>query len=376
MRKYLSISWLCVLIVLVGCGSTGGSKVTPKPVSAVSSGMPARPLWEMNIGSTGRFAYITPILVNDQIFTASESGTIIALTTEGRVLWQINAGFRITVGVGADEEMVMVGGSRGQLAAFDTKTGRMLWETSIGGEVSAPPLVTSDVAAIRTLDGRVSGLNRSDGSLKWVYQRILPSLILHRTAPMSFAQDYIFVGYPGGRLVVLEQSRGSLAFEENVSIPRGSNELERLTDIASRPVIRDMQVCAAAFQGRTGCFSLRGGAAMWFRNIPSTGGLDIDNEEVFVIGDDGFLYALDKDLGTEKWKTEVLAGDRSLRPVAFKDSVTVADSFGFLHFFSRSGEAAGRINVDGSPLVSAPIMIPDKGILAQTRGGRLVLLAP
>ena len=381
MKKVVAACLSVLLIGLAGCQTLGFSdekkEIKPKPAATTEEGTPSKVAWQLNIGSTDKLARLSPAVVGDRVFAASQSGAIVSVTTDGHLQWQIDAGFKIMAGVGADQDMVVVAGPKGILAAFDAKTGGMLWKETVNGEVAAPPLVASNVIIIRALDGRVLGFNRADGKRKWGYQRVIPSLILRRAAPMTLAEQYIFVGYPGGKLVVLEQERGTLVFEESVSTPKGSNELERLTDIASRPIVHEHQVCVGAYQGRVGCFNLRGGNAMWFKNLSSIGGVDISRHAVFAVGDDGFLYSFDRDMGTERWKAEVLPEDTLIRPVVFNDVVTVGDSFGFLHYFSAvDGKPLGRMAVDNNAFTSPPVVVPGRGLVVQTLGGKLALLVP
>lgn len=374
MKRWI-VAALAAGMVSMGCqtlGLTDPDAIKPKPVAKADSGTPSAPGWRVEVGASDRLTRMEPVVVDKSVFSASQGGTISAHTITGQPLWTAKTNFKIQSGVGADDHIVVAGGKKGELLAVNAKNGKQLWKAKVGSEVVVPPVVTPSVVAVRTMDGRIFGLNRKDGKRKWIYQRILPALILGKAGPMTLAQDFIFIGYPGGKLIALQHDKGALVFEENVSTPKGDNELERLTDVSSKPVIYDPQVCVGAYQGRVGCFSLRGGSAMWFKDLSSSAGVAIDDNAVYVAADDGYLYALDKDLGTEKWKSEVLAGDRLFRPVVSNNYIVVGDSFGFLHFFNReTGKFAGRLSVDGSQLTAPPVVLPDGSLIVQTTGGRL-----
>lgn len=375
MIRQLALSLVAVLL-LNGCQMLGFSddkEREPKPAAKTAAGTPSVPQWRIDIGPSTRLAGLSPIVVDEHIYIASESGNVMALTLSGSTVWTAKVGFDIYGAVGADEQTVVVGGKKGQVTALEAQSGNVRWNASVGSEVSVAPIVTPSVVAVRTLDGRIFGLMHQNGKRKWIYQRILPSLILRSSAPMIQTGNYILLGYPGGKLVALHHDKGALIFEESVSTPRGDNELERLTDISSPTVIYGAQFCAAAYQGRVGCFNLRNGRPMWFKDLSSSAGIAIDDKAVYVASDDGYLYALDKDIGTEQWKVEVLAKDSLVKPVLSNDYLVVGDSFGFLHFFKRKdGEFAGRFSVDGTPLTAAPVVLPDGSIVVQTTGGKVV----
>ena len=75
----------------------------------------------------------------------------------------------------------------------------------------------------------------------------------------------VFAGFPGGKLVAINLSNGSVGWEAVVSRPRGATELERITDITSLPVADEYQICAVAFQGRVACFEIASGN-LWARD--------------------------------------------------------------------------------------------------------------
>lgn len=369
------VTGLLVGLIVSGCqtlGLTDSDEREPKPAVKTAAGTPSVQQWRIDIGPSTRLAGLEPMVVDEHVYVASESGTVMAVTLDGATVWTAKTGFDIYGGVGADEQMVVAGGKKGEIIALETETGKKRWQVTIRSEIPVPPIVTPSVVAIRTLDGRIFGLTHAEGKRKWIYQRILPSLILRSAAPMIRSGNYVFVGYPGGKLVALHHDKGAVIFEENISTPRGDNELERLTDISSRVVIHETQFCASAYQGRVGCFNLRNGQPVWFKELSASAGIAMDEKAVYVASDDGYLYALDRDIGTEQWKVEVLAGDPLVMPVISNDYLVVGDSFGFLHFFKRdTGEFAGRFSVDGTALTAPPVVLQDGSIIVQTTGGKV-----
>ena len=66
----------------------------------------------------------------------------------------------------------------------------------------------------------------------------------------------LFLGFPGGRLSALNVATGTLRWDASVAVPKGATELERVADVVGTPVVSGREVCAAAFQGRAGCFDI------------------------------------------------------------------------------------------------------------------------
>ena len=149
-------------------------------------------------------------------------------------------------------------------------------------------------------------------------------------------------------------ANGSVRGETTVALPRGATELERVTDVVGLPIVAEREVCAAAYQGRTGCFELANGNSLWSRELSSTAGLGLDARYVFVSDEKGAVHALDRAGGATIWKQDRLFLRRLTAPLALGREVAVGDVEGYVHFLSReTGAFVGRVATDGSPIRSS-----------------------
>jgi outer membrane protein assembly factor BamB len=174
------------------------------------------------------------------------------------------------------------------------------WQAPVEGqgvssEVLAAPVVGDDGVAVKSGDNQVFLLDAGDGGRKWVYQRATPPLSVRGAGSPVFADRYLFVGYPGGKLVALSLQNGAPVWEGAVALPKGATELDRVADVVASPVVDGRQICAVAFQGRVACFDMgQGGAMVWSRDISSVAGLAMDGRYLFVTDDKGRRHALDR----------------------------------------------------------------------------------
>ncbi|HEY5292872.1 MAG TPA: outer membrane protein assembly factor BamB, partial [Burkholderiales bacterium] len=262
-------------------------------------------LWQSNIGNSQQ-AVFSPAVAGDSVYAAANDGTITRLDGgSGKQLWRINAGERLTGGVGADGKLVAVGSGKGEVLAFDAN-GTALWKTQVSSEVLAAPQVADDVVVVRSADSRIFGLDAKDGKRKWYYQRSTPALTVRSPAGTSISRGVVYAGFAGGKLVAINLSNGAVRWEATVALPRGTTELERVTDVIGLPVVTEREVCAVAYQGRIGCFELANGQAVWGREMSSTSGLSLDARYVFVSDDKGAVHALDRIGGSSVWKQDKL----------------------------------------------------------------------
>jgi outer membrane protein assembly factor BamB len=349
--------------------SDSGPKMAELPV--LSSAIPVRTLWQANIGAAGR-AVFSPAVAAGSVYAAAHDGTVARLEAgSGRQVWRVNAGQPLSGGVGADSSLVVVGTAQGEVIALEAADGRVRWRARTSSEVLAPPALTGDLVIVRSADSRLFAFDVTDGKRRWVYQRAAPSLAVRSPVGIAAARGLVFAGFSGGKLVAIVLANGALRWEATVSLPRGTTELERVTDVVGLPWISEREVCAVAYQGRVACFDFTTGNLLWARPMSSTAGLDADPRYVFVSDEKGAVQAVDRTGGTSVWTQDKLSWRRLTAPLALAREIAVGDAEGYVHFLSRdSGGFVGRTATDGGPIGAAPVRV-DGGFLVQTVKGGL-----
>jgi len=360
-------------LLLAGCSGSPGPKMAELPELPTS--VAVRTLWQASVGTAGD-AILFPALAVDGVYAAAQDGTVARFdASSGRESWRINAGRTLSGGVGSDGTLVAVGTFDGEVIALDGRTGEARWRARVSSEVLSAPLVTGDLVIVRSADGRLFALDARDGKRRWLYQRSSPPLSVRSPVGMIADRGYLLTGFAGGKLVSIALANGGVRWETNVALPRGATELERVTDVVGLPVAAEREVCAAAYQGRIGCFDLANGNALWSRELSSTAGLALDARYVFVSDDKGAVHALDRAGGATIWKQDRLFLRRLSAPLALGREVVVGDVEGYVHFLSReSGALVGRVATDGSPIRSLLVRL-DRGFLVQTQDGNLFALS-
>ena len=349
-------------------GFGGGPKVGALP--AFEAKAKAQLNWQVAVGGAG--GGFAPAVRPDAIYAASADGTLISVDpAAGAQRWRANAGKPLSAGVGADATAVIVGTNKGEVLAFDTG-GKPLWQTKISSEVSGPPKPADETVIVWSLDGKIFGLSASDGSRKWVFQRATPPLTVRRFAGGIVNRGGLFTGTAGGKLLAIDVATGALAWEGNVTTPKGQTELERIADITSLPVIAERQVCAAAYLGRVACFDPQRGTLTWSRDFGSLGGLALDNRYLYLTDDKGAVQALDKSTGASVWKQDKLSTRFPSGPVVVGDYLGVVDIEGYLHLLDRNdGSLVGRLATDGKGPVAQPVAAGDAAVW-QSAAGNLI----
>jgi outer membrane protein assembly factor BamB len=356
-------------------GWFGGGSKKPGPLPEIRATVAPRLAWQVQVGKAA--PGLAPVRAGEAVYAAASDGTIVRLEVRtGRQVWRINAGKRLTAGVGADANLLVVGTDKGEVLAFRTD-GTPLWQTRVSSEVLAPPLVGEGTVAVWSGDGRVYGLAAADGKTRWVHQRIKPPLTVRSVASGVLTRGGLFSGTAGGKLVALDFTTGTVGWESSVATPKGATELERIADITSLPLVDERRACAVAYQGRIACFEIARGVLEWSRDISSLAGMAGDEAHYYVTDDAGSVHALDKATGASVWKQDKLSKRHPGGPQIVGDYLGVVDVEGYLHLLDRSeGTLVARLATDGTPATTQPVPLAEAGMW-QSEGGTLyVVTAP
>lgn len=376
---------LLVAVGLAGCSTTkemvgsvgswfgmsgGAPKHKPAELTEIKASATLNRAWEVSVGA-GKPYVFSPASDGQAVYAAAAAGSLVKIDlASGRQLWRVETKQALSAGVGVGEGLALVGTPKGELLAFRTDNGQPAWTAKLSGEMLTAPAVGAGLVAARGNDGRVWLFNAVDGKQRWVYSRVLPALILREPGDLVVNDRAVFAGHPGGKLTALSPANGAPLWEVNVALPRGATELERIADVAGALAADDRLVCAAAYQGRVGCFDQATGNPAWLRDFAGLSGVGLGERYLFATDERAVVQGYDKLRGASLWKQEALR-DRGLTAPAVLGNgrVAVADYQGIVHLLSlEEGALVGRASTDGSP-VAGRLLPLNSGLVVQTSGG-------
>ena len=353
-------------------------KNKPTELTEIKPTLAVKSLWTANVGKAGKY-FFTPALLGPEVVVAGGGGIVERhVLASGERLWRIDLDQKLAAGVGADADTIAVVGVNGDLIALEA-SGKQRWKISANAEILSAPAVGEGIVVVRTTDSRVIAYDAATGKRRWAYQRTSQPLVLRSNPGMVIDGGLLIAGFPGGRLVALTVANGALRWESSVAVPKGATELERVADLVGAPVVVGREVCAAAFQGRAGCFDISSGNAIWGRDVSTATGIEIDGRFAFVSDDKGFVQAFSRGSGAAVWKSDKLAYRRLTAPASVGRAIVVGDYKGFVHWLSREdGSLIARSSTDGTSLLVAPRAFSAgsvPAVLFQTQDGNLYAFA-
>lgn len=352
-----------VLVLLSAC--SGPERAKPLDLGPNTPLIGVRTAWTAGIGAVGFPLEIRA--VGHMVYVAGTDGTVAAIDARtGGDLWRTVLGSKISAGVGSDGRYVAVVSSENELIVLDGS--KEIWRQKLGAMTLTAPLVAGGRVFVLSADRSVSAFDSATGRRLWQQQRSGEALVLGRSGLIMAVGDTLVAGL-GGRLVGFQPLTGKIRWEVQVANSRGTNEVERLVDLVAG-VSRDAsQVCVRSFQSAVGCVDAAKGALTWSKPASGSTGVDGDDAMVFGTESDGRLIAWRRTDGERQWVSERLRFRNLSTPVLVGRSLVIGDETGTLHFLSRQdGAPLNRLTTDGSAISSTPVLVGQTLVTVTRRG--------
>jgi outer membrane protein assembly factor BamB len=343
---------LCASLLLVGCSSLNQLKFwsdPPKklpPLPPLESKMEMHSRWNQKVGSGSRGQYLalTPVIENDVLYATDAKGYAEAIDIKtNKTKWKNKLKQPVTGGIAVGQEIVLLGTRKGEVIALSQETGAEVWRSNVDGEILSNPAITSESVVIQTSNNHVFGLDPKTGNTLWTFESSAPALTLRSTAHPVVSDDIGIVGQPNGKLVAFDVKTGDRKWEQTLMIGRGRSELQRMVDINGDLAVSNGILYATSYQGRVGAFDISSGRPYWQREMSSTTGIALVNDNSLAIADtDGVVWLLDADTGATLWKQDGLKERLLTRPTVVGDKLIVSDHKGLVH----------ALNIDDGKLVA------------------------
>ena len=376
-RRSLSAAAWAAFLLLSGCSSLNpfaSSEPKRAPLPELVTPLTAPVRFTASV-SNGDRRYLTPAPITDGLVVAGGNGEVTLFDAKGERRWQVEIGAPILAGVGSDGRLAAVVTEKGEVVALNVSDGSVRWRQMAALPAVTPPLVAEGLVVVRAVDHRLVAFDGFDGKERWRYERPLPPLSLRQSAPLLAEGGAIFVGYPGGVVAALDPKRGQPFFELTVAPPKGTTEIERLTDIVGTILVDRNELCAAAYQVRIACFDLQSGREVVSSPVSTRGGIDRALRSIITVDETDRVLALDLFSGRERWQNDRLAYRQLTRPVVVGDMALVGDSEGYLHAIDLGeGRVRARVRVGSGPIVVPPQRLPDGAVVVQNRDGTVAVV--
>jgi outer membrane protein assembly factor BamB len=364
----LALAWLA------GCSETR-ELVKPTPLTQIDNKFAPKILWQASAGAGQKndLLRIAPVESGGRVVVADARGQVFAYDIKsGKRLWEANLKANLSVGGGTSDAMVVFGSDTGKVFALAIDTGKPLWQAQVSTAVEAAPSVGDTDVVVRAKDGSVSLLKANDGSIAWSVNHNEPAMTLQGQSRALLFPDAVAVGYDDGEFAVLSRTDGRALWKNQIALPMGRTDIDRMVDIDATPLFADATFYVVTYQGRLAAINAKGGQTLWSRKFSGYTDLSLDAHALYATDANGIVWALDRRTGEPLWRQAALAYRGVTGPAIENNKLVVGDQEGYLHVLNtETGAIVGRTRLNGALI--DPMRAEADSVAAVTRGGDLVV---
>lgn len=386
-RAALLLTILLASLLMHGCSwirSWGGPEPgDPAPLVEFEPSLEVRKVWSTSIGDgMGKQGLsMPPKFSSGMLYAADYEGVLAAVEADsGRKVWSLKTDQPFSGGPGLDGDRLYMGTVDGRVIAYDRDGGAELWNSQVSSEVLSPPAVGDGVVVVRCIDGRVFGLDAVSGRRMWIHDHNVPLLTLRGNAELLIRGGVAFVGYDDGSVTSLRVEDGTVIWSQTIAAQDGRTELDRLADIGQQMVLVASDLIVSSYKSRVVSLAADSGRLLWFKDISSATGVQVDRTNLAVSEKNGDLWMLDRRNGSTLWKLDQMTNRGLTRPAFYANYVVVGDKEGYLHWLDQDiGSFVARVRAGRKGFAAAPLtvgttlyVLTHKGDLIAYRAGAAI----
>ena len=233
--------------------------------------------------------FASPTIYEDVLYMGTLSGDINAYNSEnGQMLWSHNEGQPLNAKVSLFKDNIVYGSMYGRLFSRNTISSKLNYSIDLGAPIESAPLVSDGRLYVHLRNHKIVALDAKTGKIFWTYQRSIPfKITLQRVSrPISY-KNSIIVGFADGYLVKIDKNEGIVQWESQLS------KAAKFVDVDLTPVIFNDQIISGSAAGKLSFISPSNGFVTKSANIIAGHSPVIINNEIYVGSIYGYIYKLD-----------------------------------------------------------------------------------
>ncbi len=353
--KSVGVMAVASLLALSGC-TRDTKAVEHKPTKLVAVSRVAatlRPVWQANLGGANQADPLRLRLARNAttLVAANRAGLVRAWdSTTGRQLWEYKQKGAISSGVGLGSNVAVIGTPNGEILALEERTGLVKWRYKMTTSLLAPALVAQNRVVMMGNDGSTVGLDAITGQRVWAFDVTMPPLSIRGLgAPTLLDGHIVILPSASGRLYGVELQDGMPLWERRIALPQGNSDVKRLIDTDGDAVVLGRNLYAVSYQAQLVAVNLDQQTILWTMPASSLKAPAVNESTVVVSGTDGQVTGFSTATGEQRWQQSGLAWRDLSNPVFLEGFVVVGDGQGYLHILdSLTGAIVGRAQTKGA----------------------------
>jgi outer membrane protein assembly factor BamB len=264
----------------------------------LEAGTEFRADWRASVAGSNQQKRIVaaPVAKDGRIFVIDANQQVTAFETDsGRKIWerQLNSEnpkrdkHAVGGGLAITGDRLIVTSGFGYIEAMSLADGSQLWRRRVESPMSGSPAILGNRAFVTSSNNEFYAIDVATGEIAWSDQAIAESARVLSSPSPAVTNDILTVPYSSGELIAYLPANGTRLWSDTLTTVARYTPLSAINDIAGRPSIQDGVVYAASHSGVLTAIDARSGARIWERVFGSRLGPVIGGEFLFVVGSVG-----------------------------------------------------------------------------------------
>ncbi|HWI87165.1 MAG TPA: PQQ-binding-like beta-propeller repeat protein [Sphingomonas sp.] len=286
-----------------------------KSMGNVSLPAALKPGWSANIlgGDITKRIGSTPAISGGKLFVIDSAAIVRAFSADtGARLWQtaLDTTKRDQIvlfggGVSVEGDRVYATTGRGDAAALEAATGKLLWKVRAGGPLRGAPAIGGGNIYVLTQDNQIVALNPATGATIWSVSATLQTSGVFGVGTPAIAQGTVVAGFSSGELSALRFENGRIVWQDQLSRTSISTSVSVISDIDASPVVDQGKVYAIGQGGRMVAMDIVSGQRLWELTIGGINTPWLAGEWLFVLTDEAKIMCIARTTGKIRWISQL-----------------------------------------------------------------------
>jgi outer membrane protein assembly factor BamB len=244
---------------------------------------------------------------------------------------------------GVKVPLVIEGSQEGKLFALRASDGAQEWSYDFGGELRQAPVIADGRLLAVSSRNQCGAFDAATGKWLWQYNREFPvNMTVLGHSGVSVKNGTAYVGFSDGFVTGINLTDGLVKWARPLTL-KGQG----FSDADATPELIGDKVYAASFED--GVYALRAdtGEVLWQLNFPGVTRLASHDPYLFAASTSGELWAIDADSGLPVWKFKFPAAEVT-KPIVYHGFVLIGTRPGGLYIVQEdSGEPVQSVQAGG-----------------------------
>ena len=252
----------------------------------------------------------SPLVFNDNIIFADDTGTIFSINQRGKINWKKNIYKKIykkiykNLSFSIYKDKIYIADNIGFIYAISSESGKLIWLKNYEIPLKSNIKIFDNKIFVINQDNRLLCLDTEKGSKIWDVRSISSFIKSQNFLALAISKEGDLITLnSSGDLLKVKANNGQVYWSLNTTSPTAA--LDNVFFKSSEIVISDNDIIFSA-SSLIFSINLSNGYLNWQIDIGTKNTPIIDGNNIFLISDNGYYVNLDRNSGKIIWSTNIL----------------------------------------------------------------------